>query len=208
VVYRPFEAKRLSFHQDIVVFHIRPGPAGCHPLEDGLTLREMPLDDMPQVSRIDHLAFEPIWRLSAQDMKHAYRKSSYRTVMELDGEIIAYQMSSSTGFYAHLARLAVHPSVQRRRIGFRLVQDLLDYFMAAAQLLGGHAQHAARQHRLAGAVSTPSVSAKPANAFQSSFTRSKNKICSRPGITRAKRPYFILGKAGPVNAQQRQHRHQ
>jgi ribosomal protein S18 acetylase RimI-like enzyme len=49
--------------------------------------------------------------------------------MELDGKIVAYQMSSSTGFYAHLARLAVRPDIQRRRIGFRLVQNLLDHFL-------------------------------------------------------------------------------
>lgn len=120
---------RFAFHQDIVVFmydHTPPPP--LPPLEN-LVLRPMQAEDIPEVLRIDHLAFEPIWRLSEQDIKHAYRKSTYRTVMELAGEIIAYQMSSSTGFYAHLARLAVHPYAQRRRIGYRLVQDLLHYFL-------------------------------------------------------------------------------
>jgi ribosomal protein S18 acetylase RimI-like enzyme len=119
----------FAFHQDIVVFIYDQTPPSELPLEDGLVMREMHQDDLAQVNRIDHLAFEPIWRLSAQDMKHAYRKSTHCTVMELNGEIVGYQMSSSSGFYAHLARLAVHPSVQRRRIGFRLVQNLLEHFL-------------------------------------------------------------------------------
>lgn len=117
------------FHQDIIVFMYDQAPPPPAPPEHGLHLRAMQAEDIAQVSIIDHLTFEPIWRLSEQDMQHAYRKSAYRTVIELDGEIVAYQMSSSTGFYAHLARLAVHPNVQRRRIGYRLVQDLLDYFL-------------------------------------------------------------------------------
>jgi ribosomal protein S18 acetylase RimI-like enzyme len=119
----------FNVHQDIVVFLYDQAPPAALPPEEGLTLRIMEDADIPQVAHIDQLAFEPIWRLSDHDMKHAYRKSNYRTVMELDGEIIAYQMSSSTGFYAHLARLAVNPELQRRRIGYRLVQNLLDYFL-------------------------------------------------------------------------------
>jgi ribosomal protein S18 acetylase RimI-like enzyme len=119
----------FTFHQDIIVFIYDQSPPQAIPLEQGLILRTMQVEDIPQVYAIDNMAFEPIWRLSQSDMQHAYRKSAYSTVIEQDGEIIAYQMSSSTGFYAHLARLAVHPTLQRRRLGFRLVQDLLDYFM-------------------------------------------------------------------------------
>ena len=62
-------------------------------------------------------------------MLFAFAKSSYCTVAERDGQIIGYSMSSSSGMYAHLARLAVHPEIQRQRLGFALVQDLLHYFI-------------------------------------------------------------------------------
>lgn len=119
----------FAFHQDIVVFLYDQAPPPAVPVADGLVLRELRTGDLPAVLQLDHLAFEPIWRLSETDMQYAYRKSAYCTVMELDGEIVGYQMSSSTGFYAHLARLAVHPRLQRRRIGFSMVQDLLEYFL-------------------------------------------------------------------------------
>jgi ribosomal protein S18 acetylase RimI-like enzyme len=85
--------------------------------------------DLPAVEKIDRLAFEPIWRLSKDDLRYAAAKSSYCTVAERDGEIMGYTMSSSSGIYAHLARLAVHPHVQRQRLGFALVQNLLDHFI-------------------------------------------------------------------------------
>jgi ribosomal protein S18 acetylase RimI-like enzyme len=85
--------------------------------------------DLEEVERLDYQAFEPIWRLSHNDMQHAFRRSTYSTVMEQDGIIIAYQMSTLNGFYAHLARLAVRPDLQRRRIGYAMVQNLLAYFL-------------------------------------------------------------------------------
>jgi len=119
----------FTFYQDIVVFMYDKAPPAPPQLDKSVRLRLMTQQDLPQVEIIDHLSFEPIWRLSAQDLQYAYDKSAYNTVIEVDGEIAGYQMSTSTGFYAHLARLAVRPDLQRRRLGFALVQNLLDYFL-------------------------------------------------------------------------------
>ena len=123
--------KRQGFqhHQDIVVFLFEGEPPKPVPMDPLIRLREMRDEDLPAVERIDHLAFEPIWRLSKEDMRSAAAKSTYCTVAEREGEIIGYTMSSSSGIYAHLARLAVHPQLQRQRLGFALVQDLLDHFI-------------------------------------------------------------------------------
>jgi ribosomal protein S18 acetylase RimI-like enzyme len=123
--------KRQGFkhHQDIVVFLFEGEPPDRVEIDPRVTLREMHEKDLPGVERIDHLAFEPIWRLSTDDLRFAAAKSSYCTVAEREGEIIGYTMSSSSGIYAHLARLAIDPQLQRQRLGFTLVQDLLDHFI-------------------------------------------------------------------------------
>ncbi len=120
---------RFTFHQDIVVFIYDTTPPIPPQMPPEFRLRPMQLEDIPEVIVIDNQSFEPIWRLSEQDMQYAYQKSAYMTVAEYEGKIVGYQMSSSTGFYAHLARLAVSPAMQRRRIGFAMVQDLLEYFI-------------------------------------------------------------------------------
>lgn len=123
--------KRQGFqhHQDIVVFLFEGEPPRPVPMDPLIKLREMRDEDLPAVERIDHLAFEPIWRLSTDDLHFAAAKSTYCTVAEREGEIIGYTMSSSSGIYAHLARLAVNPQLQRQRLGFALVQDLLNHFI-------------------------------------------------------------------------------
>ncbi len=123
--------KRNGFvhHQDIVVFMFDAEPPLAPRIDPRIKLRAMNDADLEKVKIIDNLAFEPIWRLSMEDLHFASAKSSYCTVAERDGEIIGYTMSSSSGVYAHLARLAVHPGLQRQHLGFALVQDLLDHFM-------------------------------------------------------------------------------
>lgn len=119
----------FTHHQDIVVFLFDTQPPNPPQIDPRIILREMGEDELEKVKIVDNLAFEPIWRLSMEDLQFASAKSSYCTVAELDGKIIGYTMSSSSGVYAHLARLAVHPGLQRQRLGFALVQDLLDHFI-------------------------------------------------------------------------------
>lgn len=123
--------KRKGFihHQDIVVFLYDQEPPPPIGLDPAIRVREMESPDLPAVYQIDHQAFEPIWRLSGDDLQFAYEKSTYSTVAERDGQIIGYSMSSSAGTYAHLARLAVDPNLRGQRIGYGIVQDLLDQFI-------------------------------------------------------------------------------
>lgn len=126
----------FQHYQDIVVFlfDTEPPPPPC--LDQEFHLREMQVKDLHDVARIDHIAFEPIWRLSTDDLLFAAKKSAYCSVIEKNNEIVAYQMSSSSGMYAHLARLAVHPDIQHRRLGFALVQNLLDHFINRKNIWG------------------------------------------------------------------------
>jgi [ribosomal protein S18]-alanine N-acetyltransferase len=119
----------FNHYQDIIVLSFEGKPPDPLPPDPDLLLRPMLKEDLPAVTIIDNLAFEAIWRLSLEDLTLAYDKSSYKTVLESNGEIVGYQMSAFSGFNAHLARLAVHPVIQHRRIGFRILQDVLSHFM-------------------------------------------------------------------------------
>lgn len=123
------DANGFQHFQDIIVLSF-DSPPPAEPVKDpAISLRSMLKSDIPCVTEIDNQAFEPIWRLSNDDLMHAFERSSYRTVIELDGRVVGYQMSAHNGFTAHLARLAVDPRFQRRRIGYRLVQNVLTHFI-------------------------------------------------------------------------------
>lgn len=122
-------ANRFTHHQDIVVLAYDEPPPAALQLGDGLVVREMHTPDLPAVVAVDNLAFESIWRMSEDDITRAYEKSTHKTVAVLDDQIVGYQMSALSGFSAHLARLAVSPAFQHRRIGYRLLQELLEHFI-------------------------------------------------------------------------------
>ena len=66
----------FSHHQDIIVLAYEgtiPEPLVNSP---DIVVRLMQTDDLPQVTLIDNLAFEPIWRLSQDDLQRAYQRSS------------------------------------------------------------------------------------------------------------------------------------
>lgn len=95
-----------------------------------IIIREMTNRDIKAVEAIDKAAFEPTWQLSRESLSRTYHRSTWHSVALLEGEIVGYQMSTSAFDSAHLARLAVDPRWQRRGVGHRLVQDMLETFSA------------------------------------------------------------------------------
>lgn len=84
--------------------------------------------DLPRIARIDGLAFAPPWQMAADELRQAFRISSQTTVALLGGDIVGYQMSSRHQESGHLARLAVTPAHQGRRIGAALLHEGLREF--------------------------------------------------------------------------------
>ncbi len=121
------------------------GGLGFNYLEDIVTLNrtkqvlpEMPTspvkvysansDDLSMITKVDHLAFRPPWQMSRQDLWQAFRISASATVALLDDEIVGYQISTRNRAVGHLARLAVMPNRQGKRIGSMLLYELLNRF--------------------------------------------------------------------------------
>jgi ribosomal protein S18 acetylase RimI-like enzyme len=127
-------ASGFSHPQDIVVLdtnlrYVPPGPA-----PDGFSIRPMLPADLPCVAEVDASAFAPLWQNSLPTLGHAFEAAGLATVAEAGGEVIAYQITTLHNSNAHLARLAVRPAEQRRRVGYALVEELLA--QAAARQIG------------------------------------------------------------------------
>jgi ribosomal-protein-alanine N-acetyltransferase len=96
--------------------------------ETGCSLRPMTLDDLVEVQRVDEAAFSPIWQNSLPCLELAFRQASIATVVEKDGQLVGYQISSATPVGGHLARLAVLPEQRGHGLGHQLLHDLLTQF--------------------------------------------------------------------------------
>ncbi len=90
-----------------------------------ITLRAAEIEDVPRLADIDQLAFQAPWAISRYDLRQALRAATNATVATANGEALAYQLTVQRPGISHLARLAVDPAFQRRRIGAALLRRLL-----------------------------------------------------------------------------------
>ncbi|TFH33848.1 MAG: GNAT family N-acetyltransferase, partial [Anaerolineales bacterium] len=92
------------------------------------SLRTMSPADLEAVSAVDRIAFQPLWQHSLRALTSAYELSSLATVIEVDQRVVAYQISTFSALGAHLARLAVEPSMQGQGLAKALVTHALRHF--------------------------------------------------------------------------------
>ena len=111
--------------QSIVLLEWQGRPVLMPELPFGMRLRAMTADDLPAVAEVDAAAFTPFWTNSLDSLRRAFPLSAYSTVLEADGRLIAYQLSTGHTLGAHLARLAVRKEAQGNRLGAALVADLI-----------------------------------------------------------------------------------
>jgi ribosomal protein S18 acetylase RimI-like enzyme len=118
-------ASGFSSRQSIVMLE-RDGWDPIHiSMPAGYSIRPMLPYDLPAVAQVDAAAFEQLWQNSLPALEQAYPQAVLATVAEADGQVQGYQLSTRNPFGAHLARLAVLPSLQGRGVGRALVSDLV-----------------------------------------------------------------------------------
>ena len=88
-------------------------------------LRGLRQADIDPLVELDQKAFRGIWSNTRDELLEAYQSASISTVLEFEGELIGYQISTASAWGAHLARLAVHPTWQGKGIGNAIVTDLM-----------------------------------------------------------------------------------
>jgi ribosomal protein S18 acetylase RimI-like enzyme len=97
-------------------------------LNSAMNLRPMLLDDIRDIEQIDAAAFGGVWQNSRSCLEIAFRQSSLATVVEENGRLVGYQISTTTQMGGHLARLAVLPEYQGVGVGYALIDDMLRQF--------------------------------------------------------------------------------
>jgi ribosomal-protein-alanine N-acetyltransferase len=120
------QACQFQHSQDVIFLEWTGTSAPSLPAIEG-TIRPLHPGDLPQVKFVDQTAFEDIWRYSLETLSAALQQAAWATVIERDGEVIAYQLTTLAPFGAHLARLAVLPQHQGKHLGRAMVTDLLDW---------------------------------------------------------------------------------
>jgi ribosomal protein S18 acetylase RimI-like enzyme len=117
----------FSLAQQIVVLEHQWAGGTRLPSAPRLPVRAMTADDVPAVAALDAAAFKPIWQNSLVSIQMAFAQAGLATVIEENGRLLGYQISTANPFGMHLARLAVAPEAQGRGLGTALVEDLLHY---------------------------------------------------------------------------------
>ena len=116
--------------QQIVMLEWRYQPSflsGTPRRPGGIRIRRMIEADLPEVEKTDAASFNPLWQNPLETIRKAFGQALYATVAENEQGIVGYQLSTGGGQRAHLARLAVHPSVQGQGAGSALLSDLFRY---------------------------------------------------------------------------------
>ncbi len=119
-------ANGFENRQQIVLLEWRRQPFEAR-LADGVRIRKMTRDDLPEVEKTDAASFDPLWQNPLETLRQAFAQALYATLAENEDGILGYQLSTGGGQRAHLARLAVHPAVQGKGVGTALVSDLFTY---------------------------------------------------------------------------------
>ncbi len=110
----------LQWNEKMPVFQSIDQPWWIRPMEES---------DLEQVADLDRTAFEPIWVNPADKVRLAYAQAEHASVVELDGHIIGYEMTTANHISAHLARIATHPDFQHQHIGSSLITEMFGYFI-------------------------------------------------------------------------------
>ena len=118
-------ASGFSSRQSIVMLERDEQTPVDGSLPAGFLIRGMLQYDLPAVAAVDAAAFEPLWQNSLPSLERAYPQAVLATVVEADGQVLGYQLSTRNPLGAHLARLAVLPGLQGRGLGRALVADLI-----------------------------------------------------------------------------------
>src|SRR3990172_10525394 len=89
------------------------------------SLRPLAPPDLGRIQDVDSSAFSLLWRNGRDSLSAAMHQAVVATGAEVDGVLVAYQLTTASAFGAHLARLAVEPGFQGRGLGAALVIDLI-----------------------------------------------------------------------------------
>jgi [ribosomal protein S18]-alanine N-acetyltransferase len=90
-----------------------------------VNIRDMNGNELAQIADLDRACFEDIWQNTHDELVTAFRQAYFATVIEINGNLIGYQITTLSTSGCHLARLAVEPGYQGRGVGKMLLNHLI-----------------------------------------------------------------------------------
>ena len=93
-----------------------------------VSVRPVQRRDIPALLAIEAACFEDLWRYDAVSFEHIAATHPYFVVAELNGQVIGYQFNALDGEYGYLVRIAVHPSINSKGVGARLMAEAIRFF--------------------------------------------------------------------------------
>jgi ribosomal protein S18 acetylase RimI-like enzyme len=114
-----------------------------------IAVRRATQRDLQRVLEIDAASFDTLWTKGGEILGPALVDAPYFAVAEWQGQIVGYSYVSMHGAWqAHLVRIAVAPAWQGKRVGVRLLADVvrfcrhqrLDLLTLNTQATNTHAQ--------------------------------------------------------------------
>ncbi|MBN1427554.1 MAG: GNAT family N-acetyltransferase [Anaerolineae bacterium] len=93
-----------------------------------MQIRAVAQADLDDIVRVDAVSFHPLWQHDRAALEAAQCQASTFTLIEMEGDILGYQLSTWYVDSGHLARLAVKPEARGQGLSKLLVGDVLHFF--------------------------------------------------------------------------------
>lgn len=91
-------------------------------------IRPVESRDISTLLQLEQLCFEELWRYDAASFNTIAATHPYFVVAELNGQVIGYQFNALDEIYGYLVRIAVHPNINSKGIGARLMAEAIAFF--------------------------------------------------------------------------------
>jgi ribosomal-protein-alanine N-acetyltransferase len=114
----------FDYQEDVVTLHRERGSVLPMP-QKPVIIQPAYSEHLQQIVALDQAAFAPPWQMTATDLYQARRHSAHYSIAMVNKRIAGFQISTRHQGAGHLARLAVHPSMQGKGIGAALVYDMI-----------------------------------------------------------------------------------
>jgi [ribosomal protein S18]-alanine N-acetyltransferase len=96
-----------------------------------VALRPVEKRDVPVLLTIEEACFQDLWRYDALSFEDIAATHPYFVVAEMNGKVIGYQFNAIEDEFGYLVRIAVHPSMNGKGIGVRLMSEAIAFFQQA-----------------------------------------------------------------------------
>ncbi len=93
-----------------------------------ISLRIASKTDDAEIAAINRAAFSPHWWHSEKTVRHRIASAPYFVIAEVQNRVAGYVEGKINPPEAHLNRIAVHPTYQKRGIGAKLLSEALHAF--------------------------------------------------------------------------------